>query len=130
MSKPRKKYQPKVIKVPVTGGLVASFRQTLRDCEIAMRIAPNDKSFDGFAQIFNVIGLAAHRAVPTDPDLRLLQSGALSLQQMAQSHERTGKWIIGPLDLQSLVIAGQAAQRLLTRLDVATLYLAYREVSA
>lgn len=129
MSKPRKKYRPKEIKVPVTMGLIECFRQTLRDCEIAMRIAPSDKSFDGFAQIFNVVSLAAHRTIPTDPDLRLLQSGALSLQQMADSHERTGKWFIGPLDLQSLVIASKAAQRLLSRLDVMAIYTANRELS-
>jgi hypothetical protein len=128
MSRPRKTYRPKPVRIPVTGGLVEQFRQTLRDCEIGLRLAPNDKAVSGFAQMFNVISLAAHRKLPGDHDLRLLQGGSLALQAMIDAHERTGTWILGPLDQTTLVVAGEAAQRLLGRLDVMSLYQAMLEL--
>jgi hypothetical protein len=120
-----KKRKRRIINAPVTEGLVAAFRDCAQSVEIGLRIKPNAHLVDSALTMFNTVGYAAALKKIERPAIVAIQSAALHLKTVCERFDHTGNWSLTELELNQVQHGAQECLRILGRLDVKSLMIAY-----
>jgi len=121
----RAKYRPRIINAPVTHGLYTSFKECAESVEIGLRIQPNAHLIDSALTLFNTVGGAAALKKIDRPAIVAIQSGALHLKTVCERFAHTGVWSLTDLELNAVQHGAQECLRILGKLDVKSLMIAY-----
>lgn len=119
MSKPRKPYRPRLIRVPITQGLVDQYAQ---DLQFPLKAAElgyfNTESFDKIGAALNVIWGALFIKPPKDPAItKVTEGGMRTMNAVAQRGDGTGIRKLTPTELASVTAAAQKAEESLPYLN-------------
>jgi len=123
-ARPRKAHRPRLIKIPLTAGLVEQFETTLLDAEIGLNLrAETPEHFDAIAKAMNVIGPVALRKLsPREADAVAIRSAALAMNA-ASDRARQGNPRMYDSELLAVGRGIEACKRVLPRLEVGELYI-------
>lgn len=125
--KPTRKYTPKRVKVPVTGGLFDEFGRDLHFSMMAIRAG--SASASTWKKVAKIM-LTVSYATDSRPDLAkeskvAIDSAVLAVKSVSDRQVRTGKWHVPVLELTSIERGVIAVERLLPHLDYTELNKGY-----
>jgi hypothetical protein len=121
----RKAYRRRIVSAPVTEGLLATFQQDAQAIEIGLRIGPNAHLVDSALRLLNTVGYAATLKKIERPAVVAIQSAALHLGTVSERFGRTGQWTLTPMEVEQVTHGMQECLRILGKLDVKVLMIAY-----
>jgi hypothetical protein len=126
----RSAYRPKVVNAPVTGGLLSAFEECAQAVEIGLRIQPNAHLIDSALTMFNTVGAAATAKKIEREAIVAIQSAALHLGTVCERFGRSGEWKLTEVELAQVQRGAQECLRILGKLDVRGLMIAYKTQGA
>lgn len=123
----RKPRRPRIVNAPVTEGLLSTFRADAEAIEIGLRLQPNAHLIDSALRMLNTVGLAATAKRIERPAVVRIQSAALHLGTVCERQSHTGQWTLTPVEMEQVMLGMQECLRILGRLDVKSLMIAYAQ---
>jgi len=115
----RKPYRPRLVRVPITRGVVDSYAQDLHFPLMAAELGHfTTESFDKIGAALNVVWGALQFKPPKDPAvLIVIESGMRTMNECAQRGDGTGIWKLTPIELASVTAAANKAEEALPHLN-------------
>lgn len=128
MTRKRSAYRPRILHVPITGGIVQAFDQSVMDMEIHLLMGPSAANVEDWLRMMNAIALAAESKGLDRAAVVRIRSAALHLVSMNDRGQATGSYRATLIEAEQVRTAIADMRKLLPRLDVASLIQAYRAV--
>lgn len=126
MTRKRSAYRPRILHVPITGGIVQAFDQSVLDIHLLM--TPTAANVEDWLRMINSIALAAEAKGLDRAAVVRIRSAGLHLVSMDDRGQSTGSYRATLIEAEQVRTAIADMRKLLPRLDVASLIQAYRAV--
>lgn len=124
MSKSRKPYRPKPVRIPITKGLIDQFAQELHFSLMKAHLGYfTTVEFDKIGTCFNTIYGALDLRPPKDKTILVAIEGAMrAMNDCSKRGDTSGVWTLRVTEIAAVRAGAQKAEEALALLDVTTVY--------